>query len=238
MFDPTDKIRRHQELPCRLRGTDGEEKTKSWSSALSPAMSDCEGLPTGERLSLLCMPCPGIQEGLMRCTCAFWKLFGSVRLPCICFSSVCLFSGGRSVQQESSTGGRLTHSAAEGRLAQFGPLYGNLESVPSGSIIIMEDDTPDVLIRYGGREDQQGRGRAGPRLPVWWDQRVGWCVCVCVQQIKHFPEGSGGRSRLQNLTLSTLTSFSFHLVSSEPFHFLPSAFAASCSSVTVQFANR
>lgn len=57
------------------------------------------------------------------------------------------------VQWESSTGGAplLECLAAEESLAQFGPLYGNLESVPSGSIIIMEDDTPDVLIRYGGR---------------------------------------------------------------------------------------
>lgn len=94
LFDPTDQIRGHQELPCRPRGTDGEEKIKSWSPAPSPAMSDCEGLPTGECPALLCTPCPGVQEGLVTCTCAFWKLFGSVRLPCICFSSVCFFLWG------------------------------------------------------------------------------------------------------------------------------------------------
>lgn len=31
-------------------------------------------------------------------------------------------------------------------LSRFGPLYGNLERIPAGFIIIMQDDTPDVLI--------------------------------------------------------------------------------------------
>lgn len=66
---------------------------------------------------------------------------------------------GRVPQGGGSPGKR---SAAEGSSAQFGPLYGNLESAPSGSIIIMEDDTPDVLIRYVGR----GSAGTGWRLPV------------------------------------------------------------------------
>lgn len=50
-----------------------------------------------------------------------------------------------------------TFSTAKEELVEFGPLYGNLESLPSGFIIIMEDDTPDVLIRDTEGGNQQGR---------------------------------------------------------------------------------
>lgn len=53
------------------------------------------------------------------------------------------------------------YSTAKEELVEFGPLYGNLESLPSGFIIIMEDDTPDVLIRDMEGGKQQGGGLCG-----------------------------------------------------------------------------
>lgn len=50
------------------------------------------------------------------------------------------------------------YSSAKEELVEFGPLYGNLESLPSGFIIIMEDDTPDVLIRDMEGGNQHGGG--------------------------------------------------------------------------------
>lgn len=53
------------------------------------------------------------------------------------------------------------HSTAKEELVEFGPLYGNMESLPSGFIIIMEGDTPDVLIRDVEGGNQQGGGLCG-----------------------------------------------------------------------------
>lgn len=86
-------------------------------------------------------------------------------LLCMFFLEGGLFSGG-APRGDGSAG---KHSAAEGSSAQFGPLYGKLESAPSGSIIIMEDDTPDVLIRYAGR-GSAGRRLAGASSPTLSEQ--------------------------------------------------------------------
>lgn len=54
--------------------------------------------------------------------------------------------------------GTAQYPTAKEELVEFGPLYGNLESLPSGFIIIMEDDTPDVLIRDMEGGNQRGGG--------------------------------------------------------------------------------
>lgn len=138
------------------------------------------------------------------CTCAF----SNCLVLCICCAYVpalYVFFWREAVQRERTAGG-MAHPASvelrKGSSAQFGPLYGNLESVPSGSIIIMEDDTPDVLIRYVGR-GSAGTGRRQRGASLGPERRT----VMCVQPIKHFVKGSGADA-VSKIRLSTLASCS------------------------------